>query len=208
MLTVIELFVALVILIYLLGITNALFFIKFVFKGMVKPSQTNLEKMNKILMLQKHPSFFITIFQFILFGQIRKFLRKALKKDKFIVAVNLLLRSVYKYELDRTSINKRMGRILERYDKIFYRKLSNYKSPKPVPLIDFLRSVLILSKNPDFNFNLTLKAGLDILLITFGNPFVKPKMEKYRVSKEIIQEFEPLLGSKKQFLDMLNNMAA
>ena len=188
--------------------SKALFFVRFLFKGMIKPAKADLEKMNLILQSRGLPKLFIWIFEAILFRRAKKFLRRALKKDKFIAAVNLLLRSVYKYQLDKTSIDKRMGRILQRYDKIFYKKLSNYKSPKPVPLIDFLRSVLSLSKNPEFDFNLTLKAGLDAVLITFGNAFVTPQMEGYRVSKEIIQEFEPLLGSKKQFLDKLKNMAA
>lgn len=184
---------------------RAFFFLGFILRSMTRPTEKDVTKMNHILETRRLPKPFISFFMLILFIKVRWYLHKRRKSKKFISAVNLLINNIYKYSLEKVIVDKKLGVILERYDRTFFYQLNNYDSHKPWPIILLFRYLTAINKNNFnlLNFHLTFSAWEDTALLVFGSPIVNPALGEYRVSDEVISEFGSVFGPKKEFMKNL-----
>lgn len=186
---------------------RAFFFLGFIFRSMTRPTEKDVTKMNHILETKRLPKPFVSFFVFILFIKVRWYFHKRRNSKKFISAVNLLIENIHKYSLEKLIVDKKLGIVLERYDKTFFYQLNNYDSHKPGPIILLFRYLTAINKDNSLNFGLTLSAGEDTALRVFGSPIVNPALGEYRVSNEVISEFWSVFGSKKEFMKNLCSIA-
>ena len=185
---------------------KGMFLIGFIKRGMITPSKSDVRKFNFFIKKSNKKRFSLSpfILKEILFFQVKIFLIKTSKGDKFINSVNQLINTLYQYPFKRSFIEKRLARILQKYDVILMDKLGHYVSPKPNPVLDLLRKVSELKKANENYFNLTLKAGQEALIPLIGNPFINSELRIYRVNESVIDEMKNILG--KSGADFMKNV--
>ena len=186
---------------------RAFFFLRFISSKMTRPKEKDLSRINHILETKHLPKQLISFFMFILFLKVRWYLHRRRNSKKFISAVNVLIENIHRYSLEKVTVDKKLGIVLERYDKTLFYQLNNYASHKPWPIIRLFRSIISLNKENSFDFHLTLSAGEDTALRVFGSPIVNPALGEYRVSNEVISEFGSVFDSKKDFMKNLCSIA-
>ena len=183
---------------------KGIFLIGFIKRGMITPSKSDVRKFNFLIKNSSKFRLIPFILKEILFFQAKIFLIKTSKGDKFINSVNQLINILYHYPFKRSLIDKRLARILQKYDFILNDKLGHYVSPKPSPVLDLLRKVSELKEANENYFNLTLKAGQEALIPLIGNPFINPELIIYRVNESVIDEMKNILGKSKA--DFIKNV--
>ncbi len=176
-------------------------------KGLIDPNHDELRIINLLLEKKKFRRFFSLILEEMLARKIRIFLRKSKGNDRFINYINFAIRTAQHYPIGRARVVKRLSKILSRYDHIINQKIRGYRSPKSRPIIDLIHNLSKISRKDKLFMPLTFKAGQETLLSLFGNPYVNPGLEKYKVDPRVINRFSNFF-ERKEFIGNLILVAA
>ena len=187
------------------SIPKAFFLALKIRKGLINPSPAHLVALNEIITDCKKRWFFLRIFHFALFRQARKYLKKSNQNKKFINCVNTMIENISKYAIDEKKKKKRLGSILEKYDRKLAKSLKSYESHKAQPLIKFFR---FLKGMGNINLPFTLYAGQDTLITVVGEPLVNPNLINYKTDRSVFLEINQFFGPKKDFIEHLYSIAA
>ncbi len=188
------LFIAIVI--ALKSFSKTIFFFRMIKKGLINPNHEDLVRINLMLKDKKNHLLFSVVFKEILFLQIKIFLKKSAKKEKFISGVNFVLKSINRYYFNRVKLRKRMGVLLHKQDLFIQKKIYSYGSHKPWPMVELMKNLSKIRKvNPNL-LSVSFKAGQDVIIKLIGEPMVRSELFKFALDKRLVRKLEGLFAKR------------